>query len=123
MSIAIIYPAQKHSAYKIAAETFADLAKKVSSCEARLITDSEPLPDDCSRVVVIGADSVNRLAADLPASWRVEYDCSGRVFSGGFGAMLTREVWELDEDGELYDLLECETLDMAVWDGAEWATC
>lgn len=65
----------------------------------------------------------NRLADDLPAAWRVEFDCSGRIFSGGFGAMLTREVWELDEDGELYDLLECETLDMAVWDGAEWVNC
>ena len=65
MSIVIIYPAHKHSAYKIAAETFADLAKKVSSCETVLITDADPLPDDNSPVVVIGADSVNHHAADL----------------------------------------------------------
>lgn len=59
----------------------------------------------------------------LPLDWRTEYNCSNGRFHGGFGAKLDREVWEVDEDGELVDLLECETLYMAVWDGSEWVAC
>lgn len=65
------------------------------------------------------ADYVRKVEG-LPADWTCERNCSNGRFSGGFGAKLEREVWELDEDGELYDLLECETLDMAVWDGEGW---
>lgn len=62
----------------------------------------------------------DRKVEGLPADWRTEYNCSNGRFHGGFAAKLEREVWEVDEDGELVDLLESETIDMAVWDGEGW---
>lgn len=62
----------------------------------------------------------DRKVEGLPADWKCEYECSNRRFFGGFAAKLDREVWEVDEDGELVDLLEFEPIDVAVWDGEGW---
>jgi len=65
MKISIVRPAHGHSAYRIAAETFASLAAEVSGAEAVVYTDAEVLPDDFTPVVVIGTDAVNRVSADM----------------------------------------------------------
>ena len=62
----------------------------------------------------------DRRVEGLPADWTCEHNCSNGRVHGGFAAIIEREVWELDEDGELYDLLESDTIDMAVWDGENW---
>jgi len=65
MKLTILYPSQGHSAYKIAAETFADLARQTAAAESVLITDKDPIPDDNSPIAVIGTDAVNLYTADL----------------------------------------------------------
>jgi len=65
MSISVVYPERAHTAYKIAAEEFVSLAKEVSTQTLTLVSDHEELPSDTSSVVVIGADSVNSVCANL----------------------------------------------------------
>ena len=65
MKLTVLYPAYAHSAYKIAAESFAGLAKQVSGAECILRSDADTLPEDDSSVVVIGTDAVNHYAAGL----------------------------------------------------------
>ncbi len=72
MQITIVCPYRGHSAYRIAAETFADLALRTADAGTFLITDKDPLPDDGSPVAVIGSDAVNHLAADLYLSRRID---------------------------------------------------
>ncbi len=72
MSILIIRPSRAHSAYRIAAETFAEMAGKVTGEVCEILDDRSPLPDGADRLVVIGGDAVNRFAADLYFSHRVE---------------------------------------------------
>lgn len=58
----------------------------------------------------------------LPRAWKVENDCSNGRFAmrGGLVAgKIEREVWELDEDGELCDLVASEVITFDIWDGAE----
>lgn len=71
-SITIVYPQHAHSAYKIAAETFGHLAKEISSAAYTLQTDHDTLPEDSSVIVVIGADSVNHLAAELYLARKID---------------------------------------------------
>ena len=68
MKLTIIRPYHAHSAYRVAAGTFEELAKKVGSAECALITDRDPLPDDGSPIIVIGTDAVNHFTAE--ASYR-----------------------------------------------------
>ena len=41
MKLCIVYPAQSHSAYRIAAETFGKLAETVAGVSSRILTDEE----------------------------------------------------------------------------------
>ena len=72
MKITIIRPSQGHSAYRIAAQAFADLAYKTSEAEATVITDREAVPDDASPIVVIGTDAVNLYTADLYMNRKID---------------------------------------------------
>ena len=65
--LTVIRPAHAHHAYEIAAQTFADLAKKVGDVEVTTITDYErdSLADDGSTLVLIGSDAANHYTADL----------------------------------------------------------
>ncbi len=66
MKITVIYPSVGHSAYKIAAESFCEFAKKVSGEECSLISDNKFSSDIYSDLnVLIGSDSVNLVVADL----------------------------------------------------------
>lgn len=71
MRITIVHPFHGHPAYKIAAETFAELAHKVAGTTCALLTDLDPLPDDGSAVVAIGSDSVNHTVAELFLSQKI----------------------------------------------------
>ena len=66
MKITVIYPSVGHSAYKIAAESFCEFAKKVSGEECSLISDNKFSSDIHSDLnVLIGSDAVNLVVADL----------------------------------------------------------
>ncbi len=68
MKIRVIYPCAAHSAYRIAAETFAGLARAVSGAVVTLDGDRQlPLPDleAEERLAIIGSDAVNDAAAQL----------------------------------------------------------
>lgn len=58
-------PSKAHSAYRIAADTFAKLAKAVSGISSVIITDLDAIPSDGSALIVIGNDAVNHFSADL----------------------------------------------------------
>ncbi len=64
MKICIVYPAQSHSAYRIAAETFGKLAEQVAGISSRILTDEEFISTD-EVTVLIGNDAVNSVVADL----------------------------------------------------------
>lgn len=67
-SITLIYPARAHKAYRLAAQTFLELAAKVSSVEVSIMTDDEFTAHDIidyPRLVVIGNDAVNHLTTRL----------------------------------------------------------
>ena len=67
MRIFVVYPQGAHTAYKIAADTFASLAKRVSGTEADTITDAEflALEKKPRQAVLIGNDSTNDVLAAL----------------------------------------------------------
>ena len=67
MKITVVYPKSAHSAYKIAADTFASLAHEVAECEAYIVTDEQCENTDTtsSLTVLIGNDAVNSLVASL----------------------------------------------------------
>ena len=67
--LTVIRPAHAHHAYEIAAQTFADLAKKVGDVEVTTITDYErdSLADDGSTLVLIGSDQRERRAPCTPS--------------------------------------------------------
>lgn len=67
MSICIVYPDRAHSAYKIAAETFAKLAQQVSDLPSQIMTDLEftAAAPSADPVVLIGNDAVNSVTAEL----------------------------------------------------------
>lgn len=71
MKITVVRPSEGHSAYKIAAEAFTELCKKVSDLECVTVTDREvTLASDL--VVLIGSDSVNNLTANLYLEMKTE---------------------------------------------------
>ncbi len=61
MKILIVRPRHAHPAYRIAAQAFATLCKAVTGIDCEAVTDDMPLCTDTSvRLVLIGADGVNR---------------------------------------------------------------
>ena len=67
MNATLIYPSKSHTAYKIAADTFAALATTVAGCITNITTDEEYLSKKTHSdlTVVIGSDAVNSVLADL----------------------------------------------------------
>ena len=58
MKLCIVYPAQAHSAYRIAAESFVDLARKIAGAESCLVSDAayEHQKTQADLTVLIGKD-------------------------------------------------------------------
>ena len=67
MKLHIVYPAQSHSAYRIAADTFADLACRAADTPSQLFTDEDTLlaREPADLTVLIGNDAVNAVVADF----------------------------------------------------------
>ena len=65
MTINVVYPKSAHSAYRIAANIFADLARDVAGEEVIICRDDEELSEDKTSVVYIGSDAVNNRVAHL----------------------------------------------------------
>ena len=65
MKLTVVYPSDAHSAYKIAAEEFAVLAKKVAGIDAEICTDTEPTYSETNTLVLVGNDAVNTVTRDL----------------------------------------------------------
>lgn len=74
MKLCIVYPAQAHSAYLIAAQAFAELAERVAGIKPRLITDEQyRWNGQCSDVaVLIGNDAVNAVTAELYLNGKID---------------------------------------------------
>ena len=73
MKLMVVYPARAHSAYKIAAETFSDLAMRVFGVSSMLITDEEFTgANDGDITVLIGHDGENNVAAELYLSKKTD---------------------------------------------------
>lgn len=75
MKITVVRPAVAHSAYGIAADTFAELAERVLGAEITALTDDEYLAKGAKGselVVLVGNDAVNSVVADLYLSMRLE---------------------------------------------------
>ena len=69
----VVYPAHAHSAYKIAAETFSELALRVFGVSSMLITDEEfTEANDGDITVLIGHDGENDVAAGLYLSKKTD---------------------------------------------------
>ncbi|MBQ9805341.1 MAG: hypothetical protein IJW49_02370 [Clostridia bacterium] len=71
MKLCIVYPARSHSAYRIAAETFAALAEQVAGVSSRLLTDKDFTSTD-EVTVLIGNDAVNAVTAELYLEMKTE---------------------------------------------------
>lgn len=66
MKITIVRPSEGHKAYEIAADTFAEMCKKVTGNESVVITDAEYSATSAADItVLIGSDAVNNLTAEL----------------------------------------------------------
>ena len=72
MNITVVRPSTAHSAYRIAAETFATLAEEVSNSRVRIVTDSDRLDTADDLVVLIGNDSANAVTAELYLSQQID---------------------------------------------------
>ena len=72
MILTVVRPAAAHSAYKIAAETFAHMAELVSGARVNIITDGEYVAKRGEHVVFIGNDAANSAVADLYLNRRID---------------------------------------------------
>ena len=63
--ILIVRPSTAHSAYKVAADSFAELAARIADTDVDILTDDASLPDDSRPIVILGSDAVNHLSAKL----------------------------------------------------------
>ena len=74
MEITVVYPARAHSAYSIAAHTFASLAKQVSDVKLQLLTDAQYTKSETqgAYTVLIGNDAVNPVVAELYLSRQID---------------------------------------------------
>ena len=81
-NILLVYPANNHSAFKIAAETFKSLALKVSNVVINIVKDDEFDEDDIkkySKLILIGSDAVNDITASLYLTKKL--DCGNIKYS------------------------------------------
>ncbi len=65
IKIFIVRPSTAHSAYKVAADSFAELAARITGADVDILTDDASLPDDSRPIVILGSDAVNHLSAKL----------------------------------------------------------
>ena len=73
MKITIVRPSEGHKAYEIAADTFAEMCKKVTGNESVVITDAEYSARSAADItVLIGSDAVNNLTAELFLSCKTD---------------------------------------------------
>lgn len=74
MNVVAVYPAAAHSAYKIAAKTFASLAKQVAGVSVQTVTDDEysNYKVVADLTVLIGNDAVNSVTAKIYLENRTE---------------------------------------------------
>lgn len=73
MKLTIVYPARSHSAYKIAAEIFSELAESVLGLSSQIVTDEEFDSTEKGDVaVLIGHDGENEAAAALYLAGRTD---------------------------------------------------
>ena len=73
MNITVVYPAAAHSAYGIAAKTFAALSEQVFGISPRLVTDADSCDETHGDVtVLIGNDAVNDMTAKLYLSKAID---------------------------------------------------
>ena len=75
MRILVVYPQNAHTAYKIAADAFVSLAKRVSDINADMITDADflDLEEKPSHAVLIGSDGANDALAALWMDGRISH--------------------------------------------------
>lgn len=74
MEITIVYSAQSHSAYGIAARTFAALAEQVAGVSTRIVTDAQYARNGAQGgcTVLIGNDTANSVTAELYLSRQID---------------------------------------------------
>ena len=81
MNIFVVYPQNSHAAYKIAADEFVALAKRVGGRESETVTDAEflALEEKPKQAVLIGNDSSNDVLAAflLDGGW-----CRNHLYHG-----------------------------------------
>lgn len=73
MEITVVYSAQAHSAYAIAARTFAALARQVADANVQIVTDAQYTRTGAqgAYTVLIGNDAANSVVAELYLSCRI----------------------------------------------------
>lgn len=86
----IVYPKNAHTAYRHAAEIFAELAYKVAGDTTALLTDGDPIPKDSHPLILIGTDAVNHLAGE----WYLakEIDDFGITYGADNYCIFTKEI-------------------------------
>lgn len=73
MKITIVRPSEGHKAYEIAADTFAEMCKKVTGNESVIVTDAEYSATSAADItILIGSDAVNNLTAELFLSCKTD---------------------------------------------------
>ena len=73
MRITVVYPSRSHTAYKIAADCFCDLAARVASASAHQVSDEVFGEEyDTDLTVLIGSDAVNHVTAALYLSKKTD---------------------------------------------------
>ena len=73
MHFTVVYPTNAHTAYEIAADTFINLAERISGDSAKKITDEEYLSLETKpeKTVLIGNDGANSVLAELLIAGKV----------------------------------------------------
>lgn len=97
MKVCVVSPKDSHSAYKIAANAFCDLALKTAGTEILKVSDSDFLNNavDSDLVVLIGSDAANSVTANLYLTGKTD----------GFGIKYCTDdycIRTLEADGRKY---------------------
>lgn len=90
MKVYIVYPRAAHTAYKVAAEIFAELAERTANCECELIPDSADIPADKCHLVYIGSDGANNKVANLYLERKI--DDFGFAYNTDAYRIFTKEI-------------------------------